>query len=220
MRLRPIRSAGGGRAYDPARRSPVNRIPALHISFDAMKHFPGASAWSATARCAAVGALAGCAHQGTTEQLIEVQVVAESPGWSGALACEASNAAGKWPFTAPGKVAVLPSTDPLRITCTPPAGSLAEPSLTSPAAASPNERRREGASAGAKVGAGTGVALGVAAAPVMGGAFAVLIAAGAAMKGAEIGGLVGTMRSGEKNRYPSPVVLRVKREPTNSVDGP
>jgi hypothetical protein len=47
----------------------------------------------------------------------------------------------------------------------------------------------------------------------MGGAFAVLIAAGAAMKGGEIGGLVGALRSGEQHRYPSPVVLHIRSEP-------
>lgn len=160
-----------------------------------------------------VVSLAGCAHRAPTEQTIDVRVEADAPGWAGPLACQASNAAGSWPFSAPGTVTLRPSTTPLKITCQAPAGSVAEPSVTSPAGPSQRERAREGASTGAKVGAGAGVALGVAAAPVMGGAFAVLIAAGAAIRGGEIGGLVGAMRSGEKNLYLSPVVLRVTIEP-------
>lgn len=157
-------------------------------------------------------ALGGCAHQALQEQAIEVRVEADSPSWAGPLACHASNASGSWSFTAPGTVSVSPSATPLRITCQVPAGSVAEPSVTSPTTASVRERSREGASTGAKVGAGAGVALGAAAVPVMGGAFAVLIAAGAAIKGGEIGGLVGALRTGEKNRYPSPVVLHIRGE--------
>jgi len=160
-----------------------------------------------------VAALGGCAHTATTEQTIEVRVEADSPSWAGPLACQASNSAGSWSFRAPGTVTVLASTTPLQITCRSPVGLVAEPSVTSPRVPSQRERAREGASKGAKVGAGAGVALAVASAPVMGGAFAVLIAAGAAMKGGEIGGLVGAARSGEKSLYPSPVVLHVKSEP-------
>lgn len=160
-----------------------------------------------------IASLAGCAHRAPVLQTIEVRVEADSPDWTGPLACQASNSAGIWPFTAPGSVAVLPSTAPLQITCQSPAGSFAEPSVTLPTRPSQRERAREGASTGAKVGAGAGVVLGVAAAPVMGGAFAVLIAAGSAMKGGEIGGFVGAVRSGEQNRYPSPVVLRIRSDP-------
>jgi hypothetical protein len=51
----------------------------------------------------------------------------------------------------------------------------------------------------------------------MGGPFAVLIAVGAALKGGQIGGLVGAMRSGERIHYPSPVILHLKSEPTGST---
>jgi hypothetical protein len=168
------------------------------------------------AKLSVAASLIGCAHPPPAEQTIEVRVEAESPNWAGPLACQASNAAGSWPFSAPGTVTVLRSATPLQITCQAPAGSVAAPSVTTPGSPSRRERAREGASTGAKVGAGAGVALGVAAAPVMGGAFAVLIAAGAAMKGGEIGGLVGAMRSGERNHYPSPVVLHVHSEPPSS----
>ncbi len=160
--------------------------------------------------------LVGCAHQVPHEQAIEVRVEAESPVWAGPLACQASNSSGTWLFSAPGTVTVLPSTASLQIVCQVPAGAVAEPSITSPGKASQRERSREGAATGAKVGAGAGVALGAAAAPVMGGPFAILIAAGAVIKGGEIGGLVGAFRSGEKNRYPSPVVLHIKSEPPSS----
>jgi hypothetical protein len=50
---------------------------------------------------------------------------------------------------------------------------------------------------GAKVREGTGVALGAAAAPVMGGRFAALMAVGAMLNGAQIGGTGGAMRTGE-----------------------
>lgn len=160
-----------------------------------------------------VATVVGCAHQAPAEQTIEVRVEADSPNWAGPLACQASNPAGSWPFTAPGTVTVLPSTAPLHVTCQAPAGSVAQPSVTSPSPPSPSERAREGAATGAKVGAGAGVALGIAAVPVMGGAFALLIAAGAAMKGGEIGGLVGSVRTDAQNRYPSPLVLHVTSEP-------
>ncbi len=169
--------------------------------------------WLASAVCVFGAWVAvGCAHQVPQEQAIEVRVEADSPAWAGPFACQASNSSGTWSFTAPGTVTVLPSTAPLQIACQVPAGAVAEPSVTPPNAASVRERSREGAATGAKVGAGAGVALGAAAAPVMGGPFAILIAAGAVIKGGEIGGLVGAFRSGEKNHYPSPVVLHIKSE--------
>ena len=167
----------------------------------------------------AVSGLAGCAHQPPAEQSIDVRVEAESSAWAGPLVCQASNSAGTWKFTAPGTVTVVRSTSPLELTCQVPPGAVAEPSITSAGKASVKERSREGASTGAKVGAGAGIALGAAAAPVMGGAFAVLIAAGAVMKGGEIGGLVGALRSGEQDSYPSPIVLHIKSEPARG-EGP
>lgn len=159
---------------------------------------------------------AGCAHNMPPEQAIEVQVEADSSAWAGPLACQATNSAGTWPFTAPGTVTVVQSASPLQVTCQVPAGAVAEPSVTSASKESAKERSREGVSTGAKVGAGAGVALGVAAAPVMGGAFAILIAAGAAMKGGQIGGLVGALRKDERHSYPTPVVLHIKTAPPGS----
>lgn len=175
---------------------------------------------SCLARAAGVFAacgVVGCAHPVPQEQAIEVRVEADSPAWAGPLDCSASNAAGTWSFSAPGTVTVMQSTAPLQIACQVPAGAVAEPSVTSPGPASARDRSREGAATGAKVGAGAGVALGAAAAPVMGGPFAILIAAGAVIRGGEIGGLVGALRSGEKHHYPSAVVLHIR---SGSPEGP
>jgi len=50
----------------------------------------------------AVLALAGCATApDPVMQTLDVQVQAEDPAWRVPLPCEASNAAGTWPFTAP-----------------------------------------------------------------------------------------------------------------------
>lgn len=54
----------------------------------------------------------------------------------------------------------------------------------------------------------------------MGGAFAVLIVAGAAMKGGEIGGLVGALGGGAQPRYPSPVVLHIRSESNRTPEAP
>ena len=70
---------------------------------------------------------------------------------------------------------------------------------------------RKGASTGAKVGAGAGAALGVAAAPVMGPTFAVLMVVGGALRGAEVGGIVGAVTADDIVEYPSPIVIRIKR---------
>lgn len=157
--------------------------------------------------------LSGCAHPAPPqEQAIEVRVEAESPEWAGPLACQANNSSGTWPFAAPGTVTVRPSATPLQITCQVPAGAVAEPSVTAASTPSPRERAREGASAGTKVGAGAGVVLGAVAAPVMGAPFALLIAAGAAMKGREVGGFIGALRKGEQYQYPSLVVLHIRSE--------
>ena len=175
-----------------------------------MNHRVRTTGLAGTAIALATCGVVGCAHQAPQEQTIEVRVETDSPAWAIPLACQASNSSGTWSFEAPGSVTVLQSTVPLQIACQVPAGAVAEPSITSPSAASARERSREGASTGAKVGAGAGVALGAAAAPVMGGPFAILIAAGAVIRGGEIGGLVGALRSGEKHHYPSSVVLHIK----------
>lgn len=134
---------------------------------------------------------------------------AETKALLGPLACRASNSEGEWEFTAPGNVQVVRSATPLTIICQTTSNALVEPSQTSSIHDSPSQRGREGATTGAEVGFGAGVAIGVAAAPVMGGAFGLVLAAGAALKGAEIGGLVGTLQGGDGVRYPSPVVLHI-----------
>lgn len=147
-------------------------------------------------------------------QSIEVRVEAADPAWSGPLQCTATNAAGRWPFTAPGLVAVRPSASPLRIDCITPAGTAAATSKTAPRVG--DEARadaHQGSVTGAKVGSGAGVALGVAAAPVMGPAFALALVVGGALKGAQIGGIVGAMSSSGRMQYPSPIVLRIERAP-------
>ena len=172
----------------------------------------------AAARLAGTFVLAGCAHQAALTQTVEVRVEADSQKWAGPLSCRATNAVGSWAFSAPGTVTLLPSASSLHIACQAPDGASAEPSVTPPDASSTGERSNQGAATGAKVGAGAGVALGVAAAPVMGGAFAMLIAVGAAMKGGEIGGIVGALSRGGKIRYPSPVVIRIRSRPSDRTD--
>jgi hypothetical protein len=169
----------------------------------------------------AAAALTGCAlHQGAREQTIEVRIEADSPAWAGPLACRASNASGDWSFTAPGQVTVLASTTPLRIACEIPAGATSQPSVTPPGGASTGERSREGAVTGARVGAGAGAVLGLVAAPVMGGPFALILAVGAAIKGGEIGGMVGALRGDARNRYPSPVVLHIRNPDPGGLSPP
>lgn len=160
-----------------------------------------------------VSLLSGCATRALpVSQAIEVRVEADDPAWGGPLQCQAANPAGRWQFAAPGTVTVQPSTSPLEITCKTPAGATADASTTAPDKSSGwRESARRGASAGAKVGAGAGVALGVAAAPVMGQAFAVVLAVGSVFKGAEIGGAVGAVTAGNTVAYPSPIVIRIKR---------
>lgn len=145
-------------------------------------------------------------------QSIEVRVEAADPAWSGPLQCTATNAAGRWPFSAPGVVTVRPSASPLRVDCATPAGAAAAPSKTAPRVSdAARDDAHRGSLTGAKVGIGAGVALGVAAAPVMGPAFAVALAVGSALKGAQIGGIVGAMSSSGRMQYPSSIVLRIER---------
>lgn len=151
------------------------------------------------------------AESKSSVQAIEVRVEADDPAWGGPLECQASNSFGSWQFAAPGIVTVQSSTSPLHITCKAPAGA-AEPSATAPSAREASrESARKGATTGAKVGAGAGAALGVAAVPIMGPAFAVLLAMGSAFRGAEIGGMVGAVTAGDAVRYPSPIVVQIKR---------
>lgn len=155
-------------------------------------------------------ALAGCAIPLPTQKL-EVLVQADDPAWNGPLACKAANSFGEWPFTAPGPLFLRASTSPLRISCSLPAGALVEESIISSRSSDvTRESARKGASTGAKVGGGVGAVLGVAAAPLMGPAFAVLLVAGGALRGAEIGGVLAAASAGPSVAYPSPIVLHIK----------
>lgn len=173
------------------------------------KHPFAMQARAALLACA-TSALLGCAST-PSMQTLEVLVETNDPAWSGLLPCKAANASGEWQFDAPGPVTVRTSVSPLRVACTLPAGASAEPSVTpSRASRVTREGAREGASAGAKVGGGAGAAAGIAAAPVIGPAFALLLVVGGAIRGAEIGGLVGAVSSGGGWEYPSPITLRIK----------
>jgi len=159
-----------------------------------------------------------------TTQVIEVQVQADDPAWGGPLECRASNSFGIWHFFAPGSVSVQSAVSPLQITCDVPAGSEMEASATAPAPGVRDKTQQgatKGASTGAKVGAGAGVALGVAAAPVMGPAFAVVLAVGSTFKGAELGGMIGALNTGEATvgdelLYPSPISIHIRRLPESN----
>ena len=154
-----------------------------------------------------------------TTQVIEVHVQADDPAWGGPLECRASNSFGIWHFLAPGTVDVQPAVSPLQITCTVPAGSEMEASVTAPAPGvreKVQEGAREGAATGTMVGAGAGVALGVAAAPVMGPALAVVLAVGSTFQGAELGGIIGALKTGDLTAddqllYPSPIAVHIRR---------
>lgn len=157
-----------------------------------------------------------------TTQVIEVRVEADDPAWGGPLECRASNSFGIWQFFAPGTVSVQPAVSPLKITCDVPAGSEMEASASRPGTREKaREGAREGAATGATVGAGAGVALGVAAAPVMGPVFAVMLAVGSTFKGAELGGMIGALNTGEAMEgdellYPSPISIHIRRLPESN----
>ena len=72
-------------------------------------------------------ALAGCSTPPpAAAQTLEVRIEAEDSAWGGPLARMASNAAGSWPFAAPGPVTVLPSHSPFRIVCQALQGAVAD----------------------------------------------------------------------------------------------
>jgi hypothetical protein len=154
-----------------------------------------------------VALLAACATSpAPPTQTIEVRVQAEGVTLGGPLQCEARNDLGHWPFAAPGTVRVTVSKAALQLTCQPPVHLVAE--VGSAAASSP---AREGARTGAKVGAGVGVAVGAAAVPVLGPGVAVLLVVGSALRGAEIGGVLGALSHPGGLAYPSPIVVHVRR---------
>ena len=166
---------------------------------------------------AVLAMLAACAGQRARQtQTLQVQVESDDPAWTVPLECEASNDAGHWTFVAPGPVAVIPTKSPLMITCKDPEGAVVEPLTEAPSEVKVTREERkegyqEGSKTGAKLGVGAGVVLGAASAPVMGPAFAVLIAVGSTLRGAEIGGAVGAIATGAEPSYPSPIVLHIIR---------
>ncbi len=160
-------------------------------------------------RAVAMGVLAAAVSACAGPQPVEVQLESDDPAGQGPLQCEATNAAGRWKFVAPGTVTVRVSS-PLLITCKLPPGAVAGESRTvATLDDAAREAARKGESTGAKVGGGTGLALGVAAAPVAGPALILLLAAGGAMQGSLIGGATGSLSAGQGMTYPSPVVVRV-----------
>ena len=143
-------------------------------------------------------------------QRIDVLVERDEPDRGGRLDCVASNAAGAWRFVAPGPVEVVVSSSPLRIACEASGDAAPEPSLVaSKAAAAAGAGARQGGALGAAIGVGAAVAVAVAAAPVAGPALALLLAVGGAMKGFELGELVGAVSAQGPAGYPSPIVLRI-----------
>jgi hypothetical protein len=148
------------------------------------------------------------AQSASPTQTITVQVEAEDPGWAGPLDCRAANSLGTWPFQAPGAVTVRVASTPLQIGCRRPGGGSAE---TAPAVALPAGGTRQAMAAGAAVGAGVGAAVAVVAAPIIGPALALLLVAGSALRGAEIGGIVDAVSEPEALRYPSIILVRIPR---------
>lgn len=143
-------------------------------------------------------------------QRIDVLVERDEPDRGGRLDCEASNEAGVWRFVAPGPVEVVVVSSPLRIACEATGDAAPEPSLVaSKAGAAAEAGARQGGGLGAAIGVGAAVALAVAAAPAAGPALALLLAVGGAMKGFELGQLVGAVSAQGPSGYPSPIVLRI-----------
>ncbi len=170
---------------------------------------------------AAVLAL-GCAGVAPAPvQRIDVLVERDEPDRGARLDCEASNAAGAWRFVAPGPVEVAVSSSPLRISCEAIGGAAPEPSLTaSKGAVAAEAGARKGGGVGAAIGVGAAVAVGVAAAPVAGPALALLLAVGGAVKGFELGQLVGAVPAQGPSGYPSPIVLRIGSQAAPAPSAP
>lgn len=209
MTCRPV-PPGSQAAYIEVAANRSAGVPTASRSLSVMNNRPFAMRARAALVACATSALLGCASTPVT-QTLEVLVETNDPAWSGSIPCKAANASGEWQFNAPGPATVRTSASPLHVACTLPAGAWAEPSVTSARASSATrEGARQGASAGAKIGGGAGAAAGIAAAPVMGPAFALLLVVGSAIRGAEIGGLVGAVSSGGGWEYPSPITLRIK----------
>jgi hypothetical protein len=144
-----------------------------------------------------------------TTQTIHVLVEAEDPRWAGGLECSAANSLGAWQFRAPGEVTVRVAATPLRITCR--AGDGAEPvaQASAPSTPRPSESVSKGQLSGAAAGAGVGAVAAAGTAPLAGPALVVLLIIGSALRGAEIGALVGTAKVDDAVSYPAQIVLRV-----------
>ena len=145
-------------------------------------------------------------------QVVEVRVQADDPAWGKALDCVARSALGSWSFVAPGNVQVAASIFPLRITCKVTSsvegrtGEIGGTALVSP------QKVQKGLSAGAKTGAvALDMALGLFVGPLASPITALLFA-GAGFGDAQSGRLASAVTSIDSGEYPSPVVLRIKRQ--------
>lgn len=123
------------------------------------------------------------------------------------LLCHASNAVGDWTFTAPGEVTVMPSQTALQLQCHSEAGVLVSDS-SSAESGFDQQNTASSSQTGAVIGGATVGTL----AAAMGGAFlgpggVAIMAAGGAMRGAEIGGLMGVDMVW---RYPTQILLQLK----------
>jgi hypothetical protein len=127
------------------------------------------------------------------------------------LDSKASNDLGSWPFSAAVVVAVMGTSEPLQVPCSPAAAM----SVDSVAAAShgptpPAQNVATATKAGALVGIVVGRIVGAVRAGPAG--FALLVP-GSALQGASIGGLIGTMQAGDQIAYPHEIVVHLKRKP-------
>ncbi len=126
------------------------------------------------------------------------------------LLCHASNAVGDWTFTAPGEVTVMPSQTALHLQCHSEVGVLVSDS-SSAESGFDHQNTASSSQTGAMIGGATVGTL----AAAMGGAFlgpggVAILAAGGAMRGAEIGGMMGVDMVW---RYPSLILLHL--DPSN-----
>lgn len=177
----------------------------------------GRPAWAAAAAIASALA-AGCAGtplgRPLPPQAIEVRVEADDPALLATpLDCEARNRAGRWRFSAPGTVSVVPTLDPLQFRCTLPGEGERRLELL-PAEGAQAEAVERGRQAGTVIGTGVGVAGAAASAAIAMPAIAPLLLVGGIVAGRLYGELAGAIladRSPEgQPRYRSPVVLRLK----------
>jgi hypothetical protein len=146
-------------------------------------------------------------------QAVRVRVEVDGKDVTTAIACEASNDLGRWPFTAPGAVTVSVSALPLQIVCRTPAGMFAEPAELASSSTTRSENLAKGTKAGAVVGGVVGAGLAVASFPIMGPLGAMFVVGGV-VRGAEVGGLYGALLPEQLPAYPDSVVLKLKNTDT------